>query len=183
MMMGVNVTRGTHRLLEDGAGFDTHLVHRLGARPVAVVIQACGVVGKVLLERAAEIDVQQLHAMADREDRHVTLECLGHKGKFERVAPVADVVGAWVSFETVPSGVDVAPSWDQQPAATFEARCVGGFEAEYHLGIEVVLVTRQGCERSDDPGTSTTELDRVDVGEREPRVALALLRHHGDGTV
>ena len=71
-------------------------------------------VGQVLVERAAEGDVQHLHAAADAEDGHVALERRARQRDLEPVALGSRAVGLRVGLGAVGGRVDVGAAGQHQ---------------------------------------------------------------------
>jgi len=72
-------------------------------------------VGQVLVETAAEMDVEDLHAAADAQERQATIDGGADQRELGGVAEVADVAGLGVGGLAVAGRVDVAAAGDDQP--------------------------------------------------------------------
>ena len=96
-------------------------VERAARLQVVVVAEA---LRQVLVQRAAERDVQQLHAAADPEHRHLPLDGAAHERELERVALGHRVDGRRVELGAVAGRVDVGAADEHQPVDQVE-RLVG----------------------------------------------------------
>ena len=77
-------------------------------------------VGEVLMECAAEGDVENLRTSADAEQRQPARQRPADQGQFPCVAIARRFVGARVRSLTVGGGVDVAAAGDHQTVETVE---------------------------------------------------------------
>ena len=71
-------------------------------------------VGQVLVQGAAQVDVEDLAAPADGEDRHVGLEGGGQEGPFTGVPIQVDAPDLGVRVRTVGGGVQVATAGEDE---------------------------------------------------------------------
>ena len=129
------------------------VVEASGVWPVALVTD---LVGQVLGERPAEGDVDQLHAAADAEHRHVAFDRAPGQRQFRAVALGHGVLGHRMALGPVGGGVDViAPGQDQ---------------AVDHVERLIGVVLELGVGR-DHQRQSAGPLDRADVADGQQRSA------------
>ena len=103
------------------AGRQAHVVvGALEAARGAAVLLVAELVGKVLAQRAAEGDVDQLHAAADAEHRHVALDRAAGERELDAVALGHGVVGLGMGLGAVGGGVDVVAAGEDQPVEQVE---------------------------------------------------------------
>ena len=77
-------------------------------------------VGQVLVQRAAEGDVEDLRPAADPQNRHVPAQRTGHQREFPGVAVAGRLVGGRVGVVAVGGGVDVLAAGDEQTVEAVE---------------------------------------------------------------
>lgn len=176
-------------LRSEDLGEDARLLHpqlmdRLGARhrSVAVVIEEFWVVGEMLVERAAVVYVQQLHPMADREDRQVALDRRLDEGQLEMVPSVAYPHRLCMRPASIPGRVDVAPAGKQKTGRAVQRGGVFRVDATHDLELVRRLLLGEQVEGRDDPGPAAGGLHRLDVGQGEPAVIPAQLPYDRDPT-
>ena len=81
----------------------------------------------MLLQRAAERDVQHLHPTADRQERDVAIQRVAHDGEFDRVVLCDDAVELFGRrLLAVPTRVDVATAVQHDAVDPVEQRRQGG---------------------------------------------------------
>ena len=109
--------------------------HPVQAEPVrrAVVPPVPDQVGQMLMQRAAPADVQDLHAAADREQRHTEPQRVPGNGQVPRVPQRHRGLRARVPRRAVPDRVDVRAARDHQAVQAGD----GG------AGLVVVAARRQ----------------------------------------
>jgi cystathionine gamma-synthase len=186
VVMRVDLRRVAVEYLGEHAGrVDRQLMGRLGARTatVAIVIEEPGVVGEVLIERATVVDVEQLHAVADREDGQVPLHRRLDERQLEAVPSVAYAHGPRMPWTPVPGRVDVSAAGKQQAGGAVQGGGVLGVDAAGHLEVVGDLLLGQQVEGRDDLGPAPSGLDRLDVGQGETAVVHPELAHDGDPAV
>lgn len=124
-------------------------------------------VGQVLVEAAAEVDVEDLHAAADAEERQAAVEGRGDQRELGGVTEVADVAGLGVGGLAVAGRVDVAAARDDE-------------------AVEDVHKGRRRARRRHDDGLPAGLRHAVHIGLREeaggrvPRGEAGLLDVAGD---
>ncbi len=160
MVMGLGVVRElTRRRRRQRVGCQAHLVvGALEASGHAEVLVVAELVGQVLQQRAAEGDIEHLHAAADPEHRHVALDRTAAQRDLELVAFGRRAVGLGIGRGAVGGGIDVgAPDQDQ--------------------GVDVVqeLVGRVDEQRigRDHQRQAAGPLDRADIAGRQQRRRLS----------
>ena len=97
--------------LGDEADVVVGLVEVAGHAPVVLVAEG---LGQVLDERAAKGDVEDLHAAADAEHRHVELGGAPDEGELEGVALAAPALGLGVGLGAVGGRVHIDAAGDDQ---------------------------------------------------------------------
>jgi hypothetical protein len=155
---------------------DAKLVGGLGVGHVAAVVcEHAGVVAQVLDEGSTQEDVEQLHPVADRQNRHVPFERLREQRHLETIPPVTHVRGAGMARLSVPLRVDVASAGDNQADRAVERRVVVGIE----LGDDIEPVRdrliRDAFEGREHLRVASGDLDGMGVGSRDPAAVLAEL--------
>ena len=115
--------------------------------------------GQMLVEGAAEGDVQQLHAAADPQHRHVALQRPPGQRQLEAVTLGPGAGGLGVGLGAVAGGVDVGTAGQHQPVDPVEQ--------------EVGVLDRRLVGRQDDAQPAGA-LDGGHVGPRRQRHLVAL---------
>ena len=140
------------------SGFQPHVVvcavEAAGEGPVVLVAD---LLGDVLLERAAERHVQQLHPAADPENRHVPLDCSLGDRQLRSVALGHGAVRRGMRVGAVRGGIDVVAAGEDQPVD----------QLEYLIGVLLELLVGGNHQRK-----PAGALDRGDVAVRQQRRAL-----------
>ena len=124
--------------------------HGMGAEDVGdrLVALVANDLGQVLVQVAAAHDVEQLHAAADGEGRHVARERGTQQRQLGLVAAGADAARGRVGVGAVVRRIDVGAAGEDDPVERAER-----------------LLDRVG-ERRQQHGPTSGALDRLDVGHR-----------------
>ena len=122
-----------------------------GVRPVALVTD---LVGQVLGERPAEGDVDQLHAAADAEHRHVAFDRAARQRQLRAVALGHGVLGHGMTVGSVGGGVDVIAAGQDQAVD----------HVEHLVGVVLELGVGRDHQRQ-----AAGPLDRGDVADGQQR--------------
>ena len=143
--------------------------------PVTIVRKAVGNVREVLFQRAPQVDVQELHPTADREERQIALDGDVRQRQLQAVAKGIDVAGSGVWLLAVQGRVDV-PTARQDQAGDAVEKCPvvrvdrgsdGQVLRRHLVGVELVgaqdLGDRAGC------------LDGLDVVKGDPADVAGVL--------
>jgi hypothetical protein len=108
------------QLLSGGSGRERSraqkdiVVRVVEATEVAAVLLVADVLGEVLMQRAAERDVQQLHAAADTEHRHVAGDGGARERDLGAITLGYGLAGRCVARLPVLVGADVSPAGEYQ---------------------------------------------------------------------
>ena len=106
---------------QPGSGLDLDVVHGRSARDAGLAVGEDPVaVGDVLVERAAQRDVQHLVAAADRQRRDTAIDGGTCERELEAVPVRDDAVDLVAPLLAVLLGVEVAAAHQQQPVEPFE---------------------------------------------------------------
>jgi hypothetical protein len=149
-------------------------MHRLGGGERTVVPEPDRIVRQVLFERPAEVDVEDLHAVADREHGDVTLERKVEQSPLVLVPAVVDVTRRAVTAPAVEARIDVSATRQQEPGRSVEGGRVVRIafleegDADRHLVVGEV-------ERGEDDRVPPGGLDRPRVRRRDPTLSLSPL--------
>jgi hypothetical protein len=76
----------------------------------------------VLHECSSQNDVQQLQAAANRQYRHVALQCLAQEDGLKAVSIAVRFAGFGLARGTVPCGIDITSSGEQKAIETGNCR-------------------------------------------------------------
>ena len=139
--------------------------------PIAVVRKAVGDVREVLLERAPQVDVQELHPPADREERQVAFHGYVRQSHLQVVAEWIDVADSRVRVLPVQGGVDVSAARQHQSGDPVEERSIVRVDRGSHgqalrglfLGVELVGAQDLGDPAGCQHGVHVMDGDPADV--------------------
>jgi hypothetical protein len=177
--------RGIHRQLstvedvgQPAVFVDVHFVHRPGAWVGGIVLDAFGVVGKMLIQGPAKVDAQHLHPVADGEDGEIALERFVQKRPFELVPPMTDPGRPGVLGTAIPGRIYIAAAWQEQADRAFNRRPVVGVEPEHDVEMLGLVLVRQQAEGREDLGVAPRVRDGFGVCDGQASMALTPLTHN-----
>jgi len=129
----------------------------------------------MLIERSPEVDVEELHSVADTQERQVALERYTNEIELETVAPVADAGRLGVPLAAVPLGIDVAAPRQQQSDGAVEHGGVIVVDARNGVEVGRNLLVREELKGRDHARPAPGTAHCVYVRERETAVILTQL--------
>jgi hypothetical protein len=162
---------GAQALREEAVFLQLYSMDGLDPGPIAVVRKAVGDVCEVLFERATQVDVQELHPPADREERQVAFDGYVRQRHLKAVAEWVDVGGSRVRLLPEQGGVDVSAARQHQPGGPVEERSIvrvdrgsdGQALRGLFLGVELVGAQDLGDPAGRQHGVDVVNGDPADV--------------------